>query len=227
MYNKMKKLLKKSLAISLLMIGAVSTSQAGIIVHDSVGEFSELTYTAGPVFSGSTIASNRQLLANLFDNDTDTMLSLGNAGTLVAVIDPTSNSISSGSVIELTNGNTHDESAIVALGVNGTDWIDIGELFGNANSGGTNAVTFMGQTVATVTAGSASSASVFTINVLSGGFNSIRITDNTASLLGSSSQDGFDIASFSVTSVSSPATLGLLGLSIAALGFAGRRRKQA
>jgi hypothetical protein len=154
------------------------------------------------------------------------MLSLGNGGTLVAEIIPTTNSISSGSIIELTNGNTHDESAYVWLGVDGDNWINIGELFGNANDGGNSAVTASGQSAATVSVGPNASASVFTINVISGGFNSIKIQDNTASL-SQGSQDGFDIASFSVTSVSSPATIGLLGLGLAALGFSARRRKAA
>jgi len=223
----MKKLLSKTLAISFLMFGAVSISQADVIVHDTEGEFTTLIYSPGAVFSGSEINPDRISLDNLFDNDTSTMLSLGNGGTLVAEIIPTTNSISSGSIIELTNGNAHDESAFVFLGVDGAGWINIGELFGNANDGGNSAVTALGQSAATVSVGPNASASVFTINVISGGFNSIKIQDNTASLQGSASQDGFDIASFSVTSVSSPATIGLLGLGLAALGFSARRRKAA
>jgi hypothetical protein len=221
----MNKLVNKVLAVSLLMFGTIGTSQAAVIVHDTIAEFTTLTYSIpNGAFSGS-IANNRQLLGNLFDNDTSTMLSLGNGGSLAAVINPTSNSIASGSIIELTNGNAHDESAIVFLGINGGGWINIGELFGNANNGG-NSVVNNGSGYATLSVGPNASASVFTINVLSSGFNSIMIQDNTLSLKpDSASQDGFDIASFSVTSVSSPATLGLLGFGLVAIGFAARRRK--
>lgn len=227
----MRKFHSKILTTFFLIAIGVTTSHAGIMVHDKETEFSTLIYDQGDTFDLSVFKSDRTQISNLFDNNVSTMLSLGDGGSLTAIIDPSINTISSGTIIELTQGNDHKESATIELGINGMDWLLIGEVFGDANVSMPNrAIQNLLQTAATLSFATGD-ASVFTITVSDGfAFNSIRITDTTQQFVsgqGKESVDGFDIASFSVTSVSSPATLGLLGLSIAALGFAGRRRKSA
>ena len=210
---------------SLILAAGLATviaapASAGIIVHDTEAEFTITNNQAAGV------AANRSILGNMFDNDTTTMFSLGLGGNIELEIVPSTNAITDGTVVELTNlGSRHAESAILSLfDVASSSWIDIAELFNNAVAGGTRADD-LGSGVATVGAFVAGSTSNFTLTVLSGTFNAMRLTDTSSSIVGTASTDGFDIAELSVTSVPEPGILGLMGVGLLGLGFAAVRRR--
>ncbi|MCP1335992.1 PEP-CTERM sorting domain-containing protein [Futiania mangrovi] len=216
----MKKLITSTAFAAAMVVGVAGTASAGIIVHDTEAEFTITNNQAGGV------AANRSILGNMFDNDTTTMFSLGLGGNIALEIVPSTNAITDGTVVELTNlGSNHAESAILSLFDVGTaTWIDIAELFNNAAPGGTQAVD-AGSGVATVVGVVAGATSNFTLTVLSGTFNAMRLTDTSSNIVGTGSTDGFDIAELSVTSVPEPGMLGLMGVGLLGLGFAAARRR--
>lgn len=208
--------------------GLTGTAAAATIVHDTVAEFTTIDLQQGKA-TGSTatpnqsVAANRSVLANMFDNDNSTLLSLGlggtgAGGTLSLLIAPTDNVITSGSVIELTNvGSGHKEKADLFLGTNLGSWVKIGTLFNDA-LGAT--VSVVANPYATLSAVDGNGPTTYSLTVLSGSFNSLRLEDKSEIVAGN--RDGFDIAELRITSVPEPATLALLGAGL--LGLAGLQR---
>ncbi|QYU67656.1 hypothetical protein J4558_22570 [Leptolyngbya sp. 15MV] len=85
-----------------LALGA-QRADAAPIVHDTVPEFSSISITQGPTGSGGLVDPTRSLIGNMFDGNLSSIFSLGLGGVASFVITPLTNSITSGSVIELTN----------------------------------------------------------------------------------------------------------------------------
>lgn len=172
--------------------------------------------------------NNDQMLFSLgLDNDAFTSGSDtdndGEGGQLTFIIDPTTNQLVSGLVIETTNPGQHLEAARIEIGKNGS-WFDVGTMFNDAQ--GSGSASQNDTNVATLAFSSAgSNTSRYELGIVSGTYNAVRITDLTlASFPSTSSTDGFDIGRFQVTSVPVPATIGLLGISLIGLGAAMRRR---
>jgi hypothetical protein len=206
--------------------------EAAPIVHDTVGEFSAISFVGG---TGHNPADpNRGLITNMFDTDpTGTFLSLGRGGTLTLVIDPVTNRITSALTIERTNARSnHQERVDVFLGVNGGSFVQIGALLNSELGGGgvidSGAVADLS---ASPTGSGQTARTVYQITNIVGDFNTIRFVD----VSNDNSGDGFDIATLSVTStpigagpsevaVPGPSALALLGAGLMGLGLARRRR---
>jgi hypothetical protein len=216
-----------ALAVAVPLALAAAPSHASPIIHDTIAEFSVISITQGLTSDGGLVAANRSLIGNVFDNNLTTMLSLGLGGTASFVISPTTNTITSGSIIELTNlGSSHVEEARLFLGVNGGGWVAIGDLLNSQNSGGST-VQNMAPGIATLgfSVNNATNTSTYSLTVISGSYNSLRLQD--ISPTGGTNRDGFDIAELRITSVPEPATLALLGAGLFGLGLARRRRRTA
>ncbi|WP_291295777.1 PEP-CTERM sorting domain-containing protein [Elioraea sp.] len=177
-----------------------SLAVAAPILHDSEASFASIVYTPGINSTLGQVAAGRRVLGNMFDATNSTMLSLGLGGSIAFLIAPEENSITGASTFELTNlGSGHKERARLFLGNDLGGWIEIGDLL-NQELGST--VTNVNPTVATLALTTPGAATGFTLTVLDGSFNSLRLLD--VSPTRGANLDGFDIASFSLTSIAPP-----------------------
>jgi hypothetical protein len=211
-----------ALALALPLAIAAAPATASTIVHDTIAEFSSITVIQALNSDGAPVAAARSIIANMFDNNPATILSLGIGGEAIFVISPTTNTITTGSIIELTNlGSGHVEEARLFLGLNGGAWVAIGDLLNTQNSGG-GAVQNMAPGVATLGFSTSGATSTYSLTVTGGSFNSLRLLDLSPNA--GSGRDGFDIAELRVSSVPEPAALALLGAAVFGLGLVRRRR---
>lgn len=222
--------MKLAAGIGLAIALAAPAAFASPVIHDSVASFSSIVLNQGMTGNGTTpVQASRSDINNAFDNNLATMYSLGIGGSAAFIIDPATNAITSGSVIELTNlGSGHKESAKLYLGVNGAGWVEIGELL-NSELGGT-ATQIADATIAAITASASGASTTYTLSVGSGVFNSLMLVDTSAGRNAASSAfDGFDITELRVTSdggvaVPEPAALALFGAGLLGLGLVRRRK---
>jgi hypothetical protein len=221
--------LAAALAASALVLAP--RGEAAPIVHDTIQEFSSITFVGGTGFPSGD--PNRSLIANMFDSSaTSTFLSLGRGGTLTVVIDPVTNRITSALTIERTNGGSQDQERVdVFLGVGGANFVQIGTLLNNNLGGGVIDSGAVADLSADALGSGTTARTRYRITNIVGDFNTIRFVDASHT----NSSDGFDIATLSVTSntigggpsqvpVPGPSALVLLGAGLIGLGLARRRR---
>lgn len=209
--------------LTLLMGVVASASKVDAAVYDQTSDFASIAYNPA-----GTVAANRQIIGNMFDNDAaSTMLSLGLGGNITFNVQP-GEQISSGSIIEITFQSNHSEAADLYLGGN-----KIATLKNEVGGGGTASVINHAPGTATVSAsnvsfGNNTAGGSFTLTVLNplvSAFSSLQLVDVTTTVFsGSGSDDGFDIGEFRLTTVPVPAAVVLFGSALAGLGVMRRRR---
>jgi hypothetical protein len=217
---------------------------ASTIVHDSVGDFAQLSFSGG-----GPVSADRRVVDNMFDSDHNTMRSLGIGGTFVAGI-ATDRSITSITLSELTFGvwTNHREQLTLslALDANGDGladgaWVDIGVLRNDEWRASAAAVPLpavtpnLAQSVATLSGTFAAIARTdytVTVDPAAGQFNLIRFVDSSPFARG---RDGFDIAELRVVSqalpdpvigVPAPMSLALFGAGLLGFGITRRLTRQ-
>jgi hypothetical protein len=104
------------------MAGAAQTK-----LHDGFGDFFAWDAKQEAKIGGGSVAGSRSSLGNIFDSNEGTFWSPGDGGFAVFLIDPTTNELTDGTVIEITNGrpdeatsvqtNNHAEAAKIYLGL--------------------------------------------------------------------------------------------------------------
>lgn len=173
---------------------------AAPVLHNSVGAFDQIVYTPGINSTLGQVAAGRRVLDNMFDGNHATMVSLGLGGSIAFLIAPEENRITGATTFELTNlGSGHQERARLFLGNDLGNWIAIGDLL-NQELGST--VTNVAPSIATLAITTPGAATGFSLTVLDGSYNSLRLLDLSPTQ--GANLDGFDVATFSITSVAPP-----------------------
>jgi hypothetical protein len=229
----------KSTAKLLVSIGALAlatSAAAAPVVHDAIAKFDSIVAAQGLSRNGDNsgfvaVDPNKSLLVRMFDSDAATAYTLGlggspspDSGSLNFVIAPTTNLITGGTLLTGRRATSEPlDFAELYLGNNGGGWQKVGKL-GNDGSIDTTG----GLAGVVLSAVVADTSASFSLSVLSGAYNSLRFLDVTPAL--GANRDGFDIASFSLTSdlalpnpVPTPGTLALAALSLAGLWLVRRR----
>jgi hypothetical protein len=226
------------LACTAFGLALSSAAQAAPLLHDSAAGFADITLNQGLQGSGAAVQAGRSIIGNMFDgNAAGTFLSLGLTGRLTLTIAPEGQRITGGTVVERTNvpGGDHPEVMRVFLGVDGEDFVLVGEFRNShAGAGVLNASGAPASLLFTGSAGAGTTAqSLFGISDVTGDYNSILFLDASPNRRGDN--DGFDIAELRLTSeaiplppaepfeVPAPMALGLFWLALAGL-LAARRR---
>lgn len=131
--------------------------------------------------------------------------SLGLNGVLAFKIEP--DFIGPGSIAEVTNPSNHKEAVDIYGSFNGSDWVKITRLLNNLGSPSVTTALF----------------------VVPEAYSYIGFVDATKDEFGTdtSSTDGYDIASFSLTAVPLPATLPLMLTAFGGMAVVRRLRRRA
>ncbi len=222
--------LTRLLAICTLALTTAAT--AAPVVHDTIPEFTAIIGLQGQSRNATdtgftNVAPQRSLLINMFDGNPATVYTIGLGGTgaggvLDLVISPTTNPISSGTLV--TPGGRNGLTGV----------IDFAELYFGTDGGSYQLVGRLGTDGSIDTLGGLANVllaatltddtTTFSLSVLNGTYNSVQFHDVTPTQ--GANRDGFDVASFSLTSgaaVPTPGTLALVALALAGLPFVRRR----
>ena len=224
------------------VVAAGSAAHAAPVLHDSFLKFQSIVASQGKATGTGPadlvpVAADRSVLGKMFDNDNSTMFSLGLGGTqpgggglLEFVIAPSTNAITSGSIIELSfvgSGQREKEKAELFLGINGGAYVLIGTLLNDEL--GATVDTTGGSPLATISATGVNGLTTFTLTVIGGSFNTLKLQD--ISPIEGAGSDGFDVAELRITSnvtlVPEPASLALLGAGFLGLAAIRRQRRAA
>jgi hypothetical protein len=226
------------LLVSISTLALATSAAAAPVVHDAIAKFASILAVQGLSRNGDNsgfvaVDPNKSLLDRMFDSDAATAYTLGlggspspDSGSLNFVIAPNTNLITGGTLLTPGGSRTAPgaiDFAELYLGNGGGSWQKVGKL-GNDGSIDTTG----GLAGVVLSAVVANDSASFSLSVLSGAYNSLRFLDVTPAE--GANRDGFDIASFSLTSdlalpnpVPTPGTLALAALSLAGLWLVRRR----
>jgi len=218
------------LAICALALTTAAT--AAPVVHDSIPDFTVIVGLQGMSRNATddglvNVALPRSLLNNMFDGDPTTVYSLGLGGTgaggeLELLIAPTTNPISSGTLV--TPGGLNGLTGAIDfselyLGIDGGNYQLVGRL---GSDGSIDTVGGLPNVLLTATL--ADDTTTFSLSVLSGTYNTVQFRDVTPNE--GANRDGFDVGSLSLVSgaaVPTPGTLAIVALGLAGLSLVRRR----